>query len=158
MARRIHPHGLKLADFADHELFYALDEAADPEGWATAEDIAEQIGIDHENPTHCVGTRLGWMNRYGMMERDDDYTNGDKRRVTRWRLNEKGEALIYPAKLGAAVERALAGMDEGQRAAVVKAIAAELPQSSRQAMHLARRSWTHHVGGWRDRTITPKRK
>jgi len=145
------PRGLKLSDFADHELFFALEAVADEEGWATAGDIAAEIGIDHDRPTRCVATRLAWMNRYGFMEKAES-EDGEGL----WRLNDRAYDLVHPQALSAAVQRALEGMDEGQRAAVTKAIARELPRSSRQAAHLARRAWLHHFGGWRDREITPK--
>lgn len=138
------PADLKLQDFADLDLLYAIEEAGDSDGWATAEEIATQIGITHDRPAQCVGTRLGWMNRFGFMDKETE------KGKTLWRLNEKGHELLHPQRLSAAITRALETLDEGQRAQITDAIARELPRSSRQAAHLARRTWTHHFGGWRD--------
>lgn len=140
------PSSLTLDDFSDFDLLGALDEAADDEGWATSAEVARQIGIDHENPNSCVGSRFGWLNRYGLMEEEE--TKDGK---TKWRLNPTGQALIYPTKkMPAAVQRALETLDESQLIEMTDTVADRLGYQSRQAAHLARRAWRNRFGGWRD--------
>lgn len=142
------PASLTLADFSDADLLYALDKAADEEGWASAKEVVKEIGdIGLEHPARGVGSRLSWQKRYGLME-----TKREKGE-TYWRLNEIGHALLAPRKLTAVVERALGGLDEGQRVRVADAIARAIPTGSRQAGHLTTRAFRHGLGGWRDPKI-----
>lgn len=146
------PESLRLEDFLDHDLLYALEDAADAEGWATSQEIAALIGIENDRPTQSVGSRLGWAKRYGWAESEAEKGG------LKWRLNDIGYELLHPKKLTPAIERALSTLSEGQRAEITEVIARELPRSSRQAAHLARRTWQHHFGGWRDASIAPQRK
>lgn len=146
------PVTLRLADFSDHDLLFALEEAADEEGWATSQEIADQIGIDNEHPASNVGIRLGWLYRFGVM--DKEFEKG----ATRWRLNDKGYALLHPNKLTPAAERALESLDESQRLLVTESVSRQLQKTSREGTHMARRAWTHNMGAWRDASIAPKRK
>lgn len=136
---------LRLAEFSDFDLLHALAEVADEDGWATADDVAQQIGITHKRPTQCVGARFAWLNRFGLMEQEPD-----KERM-KWRLNEIGEALLFPRKqMPAAISKAMEKLDESQLIALTDLVAKDLPIQSRQVAHLARRAWRHHFGEWRD--------
>lgn len=146
------PSRLTLADFSDHDLLFALEDTADAEGWATAEDVAIQIGIDHDKPTNCVGSRFAWCYRFGWLEKEVE------KGKTKWRLSDIGYDLLHPNKLNAAAEKALSELTEGQRIAVTDLVAKALPGVSRQSAHMARRAWQHHFGGWRDKSIAPQRK
>ena len=133
------PASMKLIEFSDDELVLVLDDVANGEGWATSAEVAEEIGITHEHPTNCVGGRFAYLKRIGILE------NERKDGETYWRLTEKGEALTHPKKLPAAAERALDGMDEGQRIAATNRIAGAVQSSSPQARQLSRRAWRHHT-------------
>lgn len=146
------PGSLTLEEFNDAEFFNALRRAADEDGWAVAEDIAEQIGITNDYPTTSVGCRLGWARKYGFVEKETD--KGD----TLWRLTPMGEALANPHKVSASLEKALDGLDEAQRAKITEAMVRELPGRSREAIHYTRRNFRHFMGGWRDPATTPQRK
>lgn len=146
------PASLRLEDFSDHDLLYALERVEDEEGNATAQEIAEGIGIDHEHPTQCVGIRLGWLKRMGIVDRKEE------KHVGLWHLTDKGYALIHPNRLSPAAQKALDLLDEGQRLLVTEAVASQMRRTSREGVHLSRRAWKHHVGGWRDASIAPKRK
>jgi hypothetical protein len=135
------PKSLTLADFSDRDLLHALDEAGDDDGWATAEEVARLIGVEHERPNQCVGSRFAWLYRFGVMERGT-FEKGK----TYWRLNPLGKAA---AKL-------LGEMTESQRIRITEAIAKETPKGTRQAAHLGRRTWAHNFGGWRDPKISGK--
>lgn len=135
---------LPLEEFSDFELLYVLEDVADDSGWASSSEIATQIGIDNKYPANCVGSRLGWLNRYGVMESES--VKGE----TRWRLNEKGNLLLHPNRLSQGIINVLDSLDEGQRMQIIDAVAKELRGSSREAIHLSRRAWRYRVGGWRD--------
>lgn len=138
---------LTLADYSDRDILSSLVDVADDEGWACAQDVARQIGLDHPRPNQCVGSRLSWLRRYGAL--DTDRIEG---RVC-WRLNSVGEAIYRGNKLSATQRRSIDGLSEAARIAAIDSIAASLPSSSRTGTHFARRAWTHRMGGWRDVTL-----
>lgn len=140
------PASLTLADFDDFELLYALEEAGDDEGWASAEEVAQAIGLDHDRPANCVGSRFAWLKRFGLMESTPD------RGTMLWRLTTRGRDL-HEGKLRAATMNALGGLSEGERAKALDLIARSLPSGSRQGAHLARRAYQHQMGAWRDPKI-----
>ena len=139
---------LRLADFNDIDLLHVLDEVGDDEGWATAEEVARQIGVSHRNPSQCVGSRFAWLYRYGVMERRQS------KHHTQWRLNVYGYALIFPDAFSKTLANALEKLEAGQIIALTDHIAKGLPQAPRQATHLARRAWRHHLDGWRDPEVS----
>jgi hypothetical protein len=140
------PASLTLGDFSDFDLLGALDEAGDDDGWATSQEVARQIGIEHPNPAKCVGARFAWLNRFGLMEQDTL-----KDGTMKWRLNPTGTALIYPSKsMPVAIQRALETLSESQMIWLTDSVAQGLPGTSRQAAHLARRAWRNRFGDWRD--------
>ncbi len=145
------PTALTLLDFSDRDLLNALTEAGDNDGWATAEEVARLIGIDHEHPSQCVGMRFAWLRKFGVL--DTKNTEG----VRVWRLNAVGVSLMYPKHLPAAVQRALASLDEGQRVQITEAISRELRHTSREGIHISRRAWQHNFGGWKDPKLAHRR-
>ena len=147
------PRSLRLQHFSDRDLFYALEQASNGDGRASAKEIAEQIGLDTEHGRRCVSTRFAWMKRYGFVDREI----GEDKDI-RWYLNDEALAVLYPKKLASAVDRALESLSDGQRAQITETIAMQLPHtSSRQAAHYARRALQHHFGAWRDPLIYPDR-
>lgn len=68
-----------LYDFRDLDLMLRIAE----QGGVETEDLAKALGFG--NDLSPVGTRLGWMARFGMLERDDkgfwDLTSGGVRVV-----------------------------------------------------------------------------
>lgn len=135
---------LRLADFNDLDLLHLLDDVGNEEGWATAEDVAREIGLTHKHPAQCVGSRFAWLYRFGVMDQKQS------KRGMLWRLNEIGYALIYPNEFSATLDKALGKLDAGQVIALTDRVANGLQRESRQATHLARRAWRHRLGGWRD--------
>lgn len=133
------PSSMKLAEFSDEDLVFAFDEAMNDKGEATAADVAEQIGITHDHPNNCVGGRFAYLKRIGIMGNRRE--NGE----TIWFLTDAGEQLTHPRKLPVAAERAIAGMDEGQRIAATNAMASTVGGLSSEAAQLARRAWRHHT-------------
>jgi len=146
------PMSLRLVDFSDHDLLYALEESGDDEGWATSLEIAEHLGLNLEDsPAKNIGSRLAWLNRFGVMEQDDEKSQ------MRWRINDVGFTLLHPNKLPPSAMKALEALDEGQRLMVTEAVSRQLRRTSRQGTHLAKRAFTHNIGYWRDASIAPKR-
>lgn len=147
---------LTLYDMRDRDLLYTLEEIADQEGYATAQDVAEKINLDHPNPTQCVGSRFGWLKKYGMMEAKIE--EGE----THWRMNTVGESLIRPKKgMTKAFKEALANMSEAERLAVTEILSAQVAKDSRKigrtTAHMSKRAWNYSMGKWRDPSMAPQR-
>lgn len=103
MAERAH---LRLAEFSDRELLYALEDVCrvSEGGWASARDVAAHIGLDGEDPHRPVAQRLRWQQTWGAVEREfvrDENGNiryhrsGKPMYSQNWRLSEEGRALIF---------------------------------------------------------------
>jgi hypothetical protein len=105
---------LRLEEFSDRELLALIVDLRNPKGVVTSLEIAEQLDPDAENPVSCVGIRLGWLRRYGVVERVDD---GDG---PGWRLTSKGEQVAH-AGLRRTLENALDTLppEQGMEAALM---------------------------------------
>ena len=90
-------HGASLFDFRDFDLMAKMREEGDAEGWLETELLARAIGLGDERLRN-VGIRLGWMRRYGMVERDEERGM--------WRLSDGGERVVT-ARVRAATVREL---------------------------------------------------
>jgi hypothetical protein len=94
---------LKLEDFADHELLYALEEHADADGTISSSELADALGLAGlEHPTNNVSSRLAWLKRYGIVYRDED--------TKRWGFTPVGMNLMH-GRLTAAQTRMLDNLD-----------------------------------------------
>lgn len=82
---------LTLYDFSDEEFLAVLQDQADGSGWAFTSDIAQSIKIDTKHPNNNVGIRLGWLKKYGVVERDERVGSPTK---GAWRLTRVGEAVV----------------------------------------------------------------
>jgi hypothetical protein len=91
-----------LYDFRDLDLLMKLDAESDSDGWVETEALAAALGFDDDGVRN-VGIRLGWMKRYGMIQRDE--------RTGVWRLSPGGERVIE-ARLRAATKRELEKLDD----------------------------------------------
>lgn len=76
---------LKLTDYSDRELLFLIQDVADKDGWVTTEGLAAALDLNHPNPIQCVGTRMGWMARFGIVEKGRAHT---------WRLSHVGYAVM----------------------------------------------------------------
>jgi hypothetical protein len=101
-SRRQNGRHATLYDFRDVELLLKIDDEADNEGWIETEALARALGFD-EDEFRNVGTRLGWMRRYGMIERDAQ--------TGVWRVSNGGKRVVE-AKLRAATKRELEAIDD----------------------------------------------
>jgi len=96
-----------LYDFRDLDLMVKLAD----HGGATSHELADLVGL---NDPKSMGTRLGWMRHYGMIERDD--TDGV------WNLAPGGRRVVK-ARLRAAMARELDAMPEESMVEVMAHVA-----------------------------------
>lgn len=149
--------GLTLYDIGDRDLLYTLEEVANIEGKATAKEVADSMNLEHPNPTQCVGSRFGWLKKFGILE--SEIIDGG----SNWKLTETGESLLHPKKgMTKAFESQIANLTEAGRVAITEMVSAQIAKDkgkmSRSAAHMSRRAWNHSMGNWRDHTIQPKRQ
>lgn len=148
--------GLTLYDISDRDLLFTLEEIADKEGYASAKEVADKMNLEHPNPTQCVGSRFGWLKKFGIMEAI--IKDGE----TYWRLNETGTSLLRPKKgMTKAFESQIKNLSEAGRVAVTEMISGQIASNvgntSRSSAHLSRRAWNHSMGKWRDKSLAPKK-
>ena len=125
---------LRLADFLDEEFLALVADLADYEGWVSTHQIAEAIPIDTRN----VGSRLSWMKRYGVVERDPrpgSPTRGH------WRLTEAGKAMVE-ARFSQTQEKTLAGVKDEQLWRLTSIVANRYEGVSEATANLIRRRFT----------------
>lgn len=140
---------LKLTDFSDRELLLILDDVSDDEGWSSARDMVEPVGLKEDGVRH-VSSRLAWMRRYGAIEREllwDENGNPitgpmGQRQGQRWRLTEAGKMMAY-GKLTKAQHKALEGIGEGELILAMRQMSLHFANASDTGATLARREWTH---------------
>src|SRR5215469_10043618 len=105
---------------SDTELLGIVDDLADENGWTTTYDIRLQLGERVDDPgltpgrRSGVGGRLGWMRRYGWVERNDDGA---------WRLTAMGNVILDHPNLTKAFEKTLENLNPAQRLKVIREIA-----------------------------------
>ena len=89
-------------DFRDLDVMMKLEDEANDEGWIETEALASAMGFD-EDGLRNVGIRLGWMRRYGMVQRDA--------KSGLWRLSPGG-LRVTKARVRAATARELEALDD----------------------------------------------
>lgn len=84
----------RILDYSDREILHFINDAANPEGWATTSEIQGVVQLDTEKPNNNIGVRVGNMVRYGMVEKSQtEYVKGEHQE-SRWRLTERGRAYM----------------------------------------------------------------
>jgi hypothetical protein len=116
---------MTLFGISDADLLGMIDDLADENGWTTTMAIRVQVGEDPWIPAvgehrSGVGIRLGWLRRYGWLEKGDrERIDSDDERGWRWsqswRLTAMGQALLDNPELSRTVEKALDGLNPAQR-------------------------------------------
>src|SRR5690348_14995615 len=130
---------LQLFDFKDRDLLYVLEECYDDEGWATAREVAEKIGIDHKHPANCVGSRFGGMRKLKLLEAK--FGKGD----TLWRLTDLGEEFLHARDLTKAMQSMLDELDEGRRVILTETLGRQVARESSTGRVLSSRAWRHEL-------------
>ena len=123
--------GASLYDFRDLDLMHKLVEESDDEGWVELEHLARSMGLGDNHNRH-VATRLAWMRRYGMLERDE------KRGL--WRLSRGGERVVV-AKVKAAAQRDLEALPDAAMVEVMANVSARYRFTDRMTAQLLRREF-----------------
>jgi hypothetical protein len=132
---------LKLEDFSDHELLYALEDHADADGLVSSEALANGLGLTGlEHPTQNVAIRLSWLKRYGIVYRDED--------TGRWGYTPVGRNLMH-GRLTAAQKRMLDGMDPDAMLTLVQAVGGKIVTAHREAATMAAREWKYNLAARR---------
>jgi hypothetical protein len=108
-----------------------LEQEADDEGWIETEYLANAMGFNGDHHRH-VGIRLGWMRRYGMLERDEQ--------KGLWRLTPGGQRVIA-ARLKAASQRQLEALPDESMVEVMANVAARYHFTDSMTAHLLRREF-----------------
>lgn len=129
---------LRNEEFSDRELLALMIDLRDASGVVTSQQIAEALDPDAASPVQCVGIRLGWMRRYGVVEWASDGVLG-------WQLTDKGERVAN-GQLKAAQQQALEslGPEQGLDAALMLGSLYRRLEYTEATM--LRRGWQHGSG------------
>jgi hypothetical protein len=128
MSRR---SGATLYDFRDVDLMFKLAEESGDEGWLETEYLAGALGFNGDHVQN-VGVRLGWMRRFGMVERDEE------RRL--WRLSPGGQRVVQ-ARLRAAAVRELEALPEEALIEAMSSVVQRYRFVDAMTAHLLRREF-----------------
>lgn len=146
------PPSLRVTDFNDREILRIIDEVADKDGWADMLLIAERIFPTYmrgesrrRTATRCVGTRLSWMKRYGVVTRRIMQDRETHTRYTQWSLTSAGETFLR-GHLTAAQEAALMDADDGRIVAAAEILAQRYIGINRPTATMIRRQWQFGYG------------
>ena len=125
---------LKLYDLSDRELLHVVMDEQDAEGWTASTAIADRLGITHRYPNQCVGTRMSWMKRYGVVEKHP----------TRhaWKVSRSGQTLMN-GDLTASQKQTLDAMDSARVLMLTRWLTGRYRRSGESAGHLYRREWNY---------------
>lgn len=123
--------GISVYEFKDRELLIRLEQEANPDdGWTDLRELAKALGFDDAG---AIGSRMGWMRRYGAVIRKSGAP-------PLWRLTETGRELAF-GELRAAQQRALDGMSDDQMLALMRAVTGRYGGYSGTTADLMRREW-----------------
>ena len=91
------PISLRLSDYNDRELLRIVHDLSDQNGWVESVHLAEHLfpaqiragREDRDQALRCVGQRLSWMRRFGVIQKNE--SNGKK---GSWGLTAAGKTLL----------------------------------------------------------------
>lgn len=144
---------LQVTTVSDREVLWWLHDAAGGDGlWVTAREIAAHLGdgmFSHERPHALLANRLGWLMRFGVVEREHKtdeqgspmYRSDGKLIYTqRWRLTEMGEAFMR-GSLTKNQQKDLEQMPSERFLALVETVANQYDGLYDAQKFLMRRAW-----------------
>jgi hypothetical protein len=124
-----------LEAFSDRELIHLFADLRGSNGHVTVAEIVQRLGMPEERgSTTSVSVRLGWMRRYGVVERGE----------LGWKLTEAGEAVLRarkPVRLVSQVDHA----SDGQLLEATHALAVRRQQAGESFKTLSRREWQREL-------------
>jgi hypothetical protein len=113
---------MRLADFSDRELLLIVgDLQGNSNGWASTRDVAVKVGMDNVHGLRCVGSRLSYLRRIGVLE-DRTADAPQRSRYKLWGLSDMGASLAKGA-LTAAESRNLAKLTPEKLVLITQEIA-----------------------------------
>jgi hypothetical protein len=128
-----------LFGFSDSELLGTVDDLADENGWTTTHAIRLQLGENVDAVKHSgIGVRLGWMKRYGWLERSPE--------TGEWRLTAMGHAILDNPNLSKAIENALDKLNPAQRIRLAREIGETGNHAPPEVRAALRRQWQRSMG------------
>lgn len=145
---------LRLEDLSDREVLLVLLDVADGGGWASAQDIADQLGIvsPEEDPGHArrvVTSRLVWLMRWGALDREPAEAvpkrkAGEEPVYRRWRCSAIGHDMAT-GQLRKAQEAALADARDGDMLLLAQQLVGRMQGSGTTVRNLVRREWRYRT-------------
>jgi hypothetical protein len=114
--------GLRLRDLSDREFLLVIRDAGGVLPlYVTAADISEHLRLTGEHPIRSVSSRLAWMKRIGVVEREYERDrngnivehNGKPVTLQGWALSTLGFAMAV-GKLTKAQEKQFDRLEDGQ--------------------------------------------
>lgn len=130
------PTSLRVVEFSDRELLYVVEDNIDPDtGWASSQDIAASLGIDAKHPAQCVGQRMSWLHKMGVVDQDE-------RKHNWWSPSELGYKMMS-GDIRKALQTQLDNMDAAQLVTITAWLGRQYKSSvSESEAWLLRRQWT----------------
>lgn len=145
---------LTLLDLSDRELLLVMRDVSDGQGWCSAHDIADQLGLTMDQPHRSVAVRLSWLKRFGAVEREHERDpntgvllyRGEKPVYTqRWKMTETGLALAT-GKLNKTQRASLDKLQDGQMLMTMRWLSQRVVGSSPTVGKLMDREYRYGVG------------
>lgn len=141
---------LRNSDYTDRELLFIIADAADDDGLASSDEIGQRLGLSENGSGRSragkVATRLGWMVRYGFVERVDPREADIERddRSILWRITPIG-IQIMGGRLTKPIESALGRMGAGEQVLLMRGISERIfgGYTSRPVADAVRREYLH---------------
>ena len=130
------PSSLSLMDFSDRELLNVILDHEDANGYVTSEQLLEGIGLNHKHAKSCVGIRLAWMRRYGVVDRHE------KRG---WTLTSVGRKIALGA-LSDDEKKVLRNLTSEQLMEATRVLTGRYSRVGATASTMMRRAWQNGTG------------
>jgi hypothetical protein len=128
---------LRLEEFSDRELLFALEEHSDANGTISSRELADGLGLSGlKNPHQNIAVRLGWLRRYGIVFRHED--------SNRWALTTAGMRLLHGG-LRKRETTIFEEMEEHSLLAAMDLFGARVINAGGEAATMAQRQWRYAV-------------
>lgn len=121
-----------LYDFRDLDLMLKIEAEADPEGWIETAALAASLGFAED--IRPIGTRLGWMKHFGMLDRHKDQPA--------WRVTDGGLRVIQ-ARLKAAQSRTIEQLPDEAMIEVMANVTSRYHHASPMTATMLRREFLY---------------
>jgi len=139
---------------SDTEVLGMVDDLADENGWVTTYGVRQQLGEKPPDRLYNIGQRLGWMRRFGWLEKGErtkveSWVGPGWEWTSTWRLTAMGHAILDNPNLSRTVENALEKMNPAQRVRLAREIGESGNAGPNEIRAALRRQWQRSMGGRR---------